>query len=560
VAKASRLGAVTSTLSFRLFLILSLSILLLFAIYTTLAQRVQTAAIESQVKSSAYRASDVIRRSLYTAMLRNERAGIHELIRLYGAEPGIEVIRIYNKQGQIAFSTVEREIGTSVDRQTEACWACHAAARPLSAVPTAERARIYRKADGRRVLGLINPIPNDPGCATGSCHAHSASASMLGVLDVQMSLVALDVEAAAARNRALALAAGVVLLSMLLMALIVYRAVYKPTHLLRLGTERLAKGDLSVEIDLHRTDELGLLAESFNHMARSLRTADGELREWSRTLEDRVQQKADELERLNAGMVQVEKAASLGHMALTVAHELNNPLSGILTNAKLTARRIGQQLPESEDRSRLLHSLELIGSEAMRCGNIVRDLLTYARRGSTAFRPSNLHQAVSRAMELVAHHTEMRGVATETDFTLSDDLVMCDPDQIVQALVALLINAVESMGEGGRLTVRTGSDVLAPDHILLSVSDTGVGIPADVVPHIFDPFFSTKGETKGVGLGLAVVYGIVKRHHGRIDVDSQPGKGTTFTITLPRQIPGHPVQETAGAGTAAGASEVARQG
>ncbi|MFI5280034.1 MAG: sensor histidine kinase [Gemmatimonadales bacterium] len=558
MAKASRLGAVTSTLSFRLFLILSLSILLLFAIYTTLAQRVQTAAIETQVKSNAYRASDVIRRSLYTAMLRNERSGIHELIRLYGAEPGIEVIRIYNKQGQIAFSTVEREIGTSVDRQTEACYVCHAAARPLSAVPTAERARIYRKADGHRVLGLINPIPNDPGCAQGACHAHSASASMLGVLDVQMSLVALDVEAAAARNRALALAAGVVLLSMLLMALIVYRAVYKPTHLLRLGTRRLAAGDLSVEIDLHRSDELGLLADSFNHMARSLRAADAELREWSRTLEVRVQQKADELERLNAGMVQVEKAASLGHMALTVAHELNNPLSGILTNAKLTARRINAQVPEGPDKERLLHALELISSEAMRCGNIVRDLLTYARRGNAAFRPSSLNHAAGRALELVAHHTVMRGVTTETDLVLADDLVVCDPDQIVQALVALLINAVESMGEGGRLTVRTASDLLAPDHVLLSVSDTGVGIPPDVVPHIFDPFFSTKGETKGVGLGLAVVYGIVKRHHGRIDVDSRPGQGTTFTITLPRQIPGHPIAETAGAGAAAGVGEGTR--
>jgi hypothetical protein len=127
--KALRLGAVTSTLSFRLVLILSLSILLLFAIHTILAQHFQTAAIESQVKGSAYRASDVIRRSLYTAMLRNERAQIHELIRLYGAEPGLEVIRIYNKQGQIAFSSVEREIGTSVDLQAEACYVCHAAVR-----------------------------------------------------------------------------------------------------------------------------------------------------------------------------------------------------------------------------------------------------------------------------------------------------------------------------------------------------------------------------------------------------------------------------------------------
>jgi two-component system NtrC family sensor kinase len=560
LVKASRLGAVTSTLGFRLLLILSLSILLLFALHTALAQHFQTAAIESQVKGSAYRASDVIRRSLYTAMLRNERAQIHELIRLYGAEPGIEVIRIYNKQGQIAFSNVERETGRSVDRQAEACYVCHAAAKPLSAVPTAERARIYRKAGSGRVLGLINPIPNEPGCAQAACHAHSASASVLGVLDVQMSLDAVDAEAAAARHRALALAAGVVLLSMGLMAVIVYRAVHVPTQQLRLGTERLAQGDLSVEIDLHRTDELGLLAQSFNDMARSLREVDAERRDWSRILEERVQQKARELERLNAGLVQVEKAASLGNMALTVAHELNNPLSGILTNARLSARRLRQQVPEGEARDRLLHSLELIGSEAMRCGNIVRDLLTYARRGSAEFRPANLHQLVSRALALVAHHTEMRGVSTASDLTLADDTVVCDSDQIVQALVALFINAIEAMGEGGRLTVRTDADGSAPDEVRLGVTDTGVGIPPEVQPHIFDPFFSTKGVSKGVGLGLAVVYGIVQRHHGRIDVESCPGHGTTFTITLARQPQGHLAAEAVGAGAAAVGGEGARQG
>jgi two-component system NtrC family sensor kinase len=545
--KASRLGAVTSTLSFRLFFILSLSILLLFAIHTAVSQRFQTAAIESQVKGSAYRASDIIRRSLYTAMLRNERGQIHELIRLYGAEPGFEVIRIYNKQGQIAFSSAEREIGTSVDRQAEACYVCHAAARPLSAVPTAERARIYRTADSRRILGLINSIPNEPGCAQAACHAHSASASVLGVLDVQMSLATLDAEAAAARRRALALAAGVVLLSMGLMAVIVYRAVHVPANKLRLGTERMARGDLSVEIDLHRTDELGLLAQSFNHMARSLHKADTELRDWSHTLEDRVQQKAHELERMNAGLVQIEKVASLGNMAFTVAHELNNPLSGILTNAKLTARRLGQQLPAGQDRDRALHSLDLIGSEAMRCGIIVRNLLTYARRGSAEFRPAHLHELVQRAQELVAHHTEMRGVRTALDLTLADDRVVCDSDQVVQGLVALFINAVEAMGTGGLLTVRTDADDSAPDQVRLRVTDTGVGIPPEVQPHIFEPFFSTKDESKGVGLGLAVVYGIVQRHHGRIDVDSRPGHGTTFTITLPRQLQGQRAAEAAGA-------------
>jgi two-component system NtrC family sensor kinase len=136
----------------------------------------------------------------------------------------------------------------------------------------------------------------------------------------------------------------------------------------------------------------------------------------------------------------------------------------------------------------------------------------------------------------VAHHIELHRIEAVRDFSLGDDRVVCDPEQIEQALVALLVNAVEAMGEGGRLVVRTWGGV-GPDQVRLSVADTGVGIAPDVLPRIFDPFFSTKHETKGVGLGLAVVYGIVRRHEGRIDVESHPGQGTTFTITLPRQQP-----------------------
>ena len=529
----SRLAAVTSTLSFRLFVVLSLAILVLFAGHALLVQHLQTLTIEAQAKAAATQTGDFIRQSLYTSMLRNERDRIEEMIAGFGHEPGVEAIRLYNKQGVITYSSAPKEIGSAVDRNAEACYVCHSAARPLSVVPTTERARVYRKPDAHRVLGLISPIPNDPGCSAAACHAHPPAVSVLGVLDVQMSLAAVDAAAAGARRRALLLAAAVVLLSTGVVALVLYRAVYRPTHALRRGTERLAEGDLAVEVDLHRGDELGQLADSFTRMARSLREADAELRDWSRTLEDRVQQKTRELEQMNAQLVHVEKAASLGRMAATVAHELNNPLAGILTYAKLTARRVGRLVPEGEERQHVLDALDLIQTESMRCGNIVRNLLTYARQGSAEFRPAGLHELVERALRLVAHHVELRGVTVERELTLADDRLVCDPEQVEQALLALLVNAVEAMGEGGRLTVRTAAE--PGDAVRLSVSDTGVGMTPEVRARIFDPFFSTKHETKGVGLGLAVVYGIVQRHEGRIEVESQPGRGTTFIITLPRQ-------------------------
>jgi two-component system NtrC family sensor kinase len=397
----------------------------------------------------------------------------------------------------------------------------------LQSLPTAERARIYRKDGQYRVLGLINPIANEPGCSNASCHAHPADQSVLGVLDVQLSLSTLDSALAAAQRQQVALGALVILAGALLMAAIVFYAVYLPVKQLRRGTQAVAQGNLDVRIDLQRSDELGLLAGSFNHMA-------DELGAWSATLEARVREKTEELERVHQQMMQVEKTASLGKMAATVAHELNNPLSGILTYAKLTARRLRGALPDSRERTAMLDDLELIRAESMRCGKIVRDLLTYARQSSPEFQAVHLHDVIHHALKLIAHHTELGHVTTETDLRLRDDLVVCDREQIVQALVALLVNAVEAMPTGGRLMLRSWEPPGSTGRIAFSVTDTGVGIPEDLRERVFDPFFSTKSDTKGVGLGLAVVYGIVQRHEGTISVASAPGVGTTFTIEIPR--------------------------
>ena len=527
--------AVTSSLSFKLFFVLLLSILLLFTVYAGVRTRFQERQLEQQVKAEAYRASDFIKQSLFASMLGNERERIYQMITQLGAETGVEVVRIYNKKGEIKFSSAEREIGTSVDLQAEACYACHASDRPLQSLPTAERARVYRKdQDGRqyRVLGLINPIQNASGCSNAACHAHTADQSVLGVLDVQMSLATLDSALATSERHGFALATLVILAAALLMAAIVFYAVYLPVKQLRRGTEALTRGNLDVEIDLRRADEMGMLARSFNEMARSLKRADGELRTWSHSLETRVQEKTAELERIHQQIMQVEKTASLGRMAATVAHELNNPLSGIITYAKVVARRLRGGMPESAERAAMLEDLELIRAESMRCGKIVRDLLTYARESTPEFQPVHLHDVIQRGIKLVEHHTEMARVETEMDFGLADDTVVCDREQIVQALISLMINAVEAMPAGGRLTLKTWEET--PRRVCLAVSDTGVGIPEDVRERIFDPFFSTKRDAKGVGLGLAVVYGIVQRHEGGIAVASAPGAGTTFTIDIPR--------------------------
>jgi two-component system NtrC family sensor kinase len=530
-----RLKSFTSTLSFRLFLVLFLSIFLIFAAYIVVWGHYQQRILEQLVEADANRHGDLIVQGLFESMLQEEPEHSYAEIALVGAEPGIEVVRVYNKDGEIRISSDDTEAGETVDMHAEACYVCHASAQPLDAVPTAERARVYTGTGGYRILGLVTPIRNHESCWSADCHAHTGDQSVLGVLDVQMSMEIADDSLAAARRTAITLAVVVILLLMLLTAAIVYRSIYIPVRELHRGTEALAHGDLSVRIDLDRTDELGELASSFNQMAAGLQLADAELRRWSQTLEDRVQEKTEQLERLHQNMIQVEKSASLGKMAATVAHELNNPLAGILTYAKLIGKKLSRLLSDGEEKKVVLDHLELIRSESNRCGNIVRDLLTYARAGSAEFQPAHLHDLVERALKLVDHYIELGDIETKSELRLEEDLITCDPDQIVQALIALMINAVEAMPDGGRLTVRTREVADAPlPTVCLSVGDTGIGIPQEIRENIFDPFFSTKADAKGVGLGLAVVYGIVQRHEGNISVESEPAQGTTFIIELPR--------------------------
>ncbi|HSG80718.1 MAG TPA: ATP-binding protein [Gemmatimonadota bacterium] len=531
----SRLTSLSSTLSFKLFWLLFLSIVLMFAIHVTVSSHFQQQIMENQVRADAARHGDLITQGLFTSMLSGEPEHSYLEIAQVGAEPGIEVVRIYNKEGVVRVSSVDVETGATLAVDAVQCEMCHTSQLPLRSAPDEPRWRTFTGRAGYRILEVLIPVRNDQSCSSAACHAHSPEQRLLGILAVQMSMSETDESLAAARRYAFAFAIVVILIMMLVTAGIVYRGVHVPTRELRRGTQALATGNLDVRIELDRSDELGKLADSFNEMAGNLKAADAELRQWSQTLEDRVRQKSYELEQIHQQIMQVEKAASLGKMAATVAHELNNPLSGILTYAKLASKKLRRLMPDGDELRGVLDNLELIRSESLRCGNIVRDLLTYARDSSPELQRVHLHELIDRALKLVAHHVELKGIETHSDLSLEDDRVICDPEQIVQALIALLINAVEAMPEGGELTMRTGRVENGPlSRVSFSISDTGVGIPPDVIEQIFDPFFSTKDETKGVGLGLAVVYGIVQRHQGIIKVNSERGAGTTFTIEMPR--------------------------
>jgi two-component system NtrC family sensor kinase len=488
-----------------------------------------------QIRESANRVSDIIKQSTRYSMLLNRNEDVYQTITTIGRESGVEGIRIYNKRGEIIFSTDPKEQNTNVDMRAEACYACHAQEKPLESLSSSNRVRVYQGAAGYRVMGVINPIRNESACSEAGCHAHPAERSVLGVLDVRMSLKAIDENAQATQRSmilyAIVLAAAVTAIAVVFLTSTVLTPV---RHLMR-GAQAIAAGDLDHQIVESGTDEMGALAAAFNEMTASLKHEKEENRHWAETLEGRVREKTDELKAIHGQIVHIEKMASLGKLAATVAHELNNPLEAILTYAKLIGRRLRKDEASLEKNASTIEEVDLIARETDRCGSIVKNLLLFSRKNVGEFSLASVAQIVDKAASLVRHHCQMANVRFESRFAEAEIALTCDQNQIQQALLALFVNAVEATPAGGAITVDVRRE--DTDEVVIEVGDTGSGILAEDLPHIFEPFYTTKKGGKGVGLGLSVVYGIVERHGGTIVARSAPGSGTVFTLRFPR-LPG----------------------
>jgi len=522
------------SLSLRLFLWLFGVIIVAFAVYAAVSIQTARQQWNHTVSEGAQRFTDLIQRSTHYSMLLNHKEEVYHTIQTIAQAHGVEGVRIYDKDGTIMFSGDEHEIGQSVDLRAEACVICHEQQVPLRSVPSASRTRVYGSRSEGRVLGLISPIFNSAECSSAPCHAHPASQTVLGVLDVKMSMREADAGLARVTRDAITAAVLTALVVGIFSAWFIWHAVRRPVGWLIDGASRVAGGDLDTEIRAGgREDEIGQLAREFNRMTQDLKRARDELTQWSKRLESKLMDKTAELTRTQRQVVHMEKMASLGKLAATVAHELNNPLAGVLNYAKLVERTLRDGSVPANEREELTSYLQLIQKEAGRCGSIVRNLLLFARHSGAEMALASINEVIDRALMLVRHHLEMSNTKVSTGLLEGDDQVVCDANQIQQALVALFVNAVEAMPEGGTLSVKAEE---AGDDVRLVVADTGVGVPSEVLPRIFEPFFSTKGDQSvGAGLGLAVVYGIVQRHGGEIHVESEPEHGTTFTITLPRR-------------------------
>ena len=257
------------------------------------------------------------------------------------------------------------------------------------------------------------------------------------------------------------------------------------------------------------------------------------VRDITKALTDRIEQRTQVIKDDLARFAQEDRLSSLGRLVASVCHEINNPITSIVTFNKLILSYLQKNQMPPEGSAGFERYLDLSIREALRCGSIVNNLLTFARQKSVEAKDIDLIEVVKTIMMLIKHQLEYSQVEYEVNLPKSPFKVCGDSAQIQQCLMNLIFNAIESMPDGGKLTISGGLDD-GEDMVWLTVEDNGQGIKPEDLPHIFEPFYSTKVNGKGVGLGLSMTYGIIREHHGIIEVDSRPGKGTVFKIKLPR--------------------------
>jgi two-component system NtrC family sensor kinase len=284
------------------------------------------------------------------------------------------------------------------------------------------------------------------------------------------------------------------------------KSIMKPLKALMAAAEKVAAGTSMHDVKLdHSPPEIDALVRVFNRMQAAIR--------------ERRRQNQEKLARS-------DRLATIGQLAAGVAHEINNPLGSIL----LFSRLIMQQVPPE---GKVRENLERIEKETKRCHSIVQSLLDFARQHEPKVEPIDIHKLLDSTLRLFENQYLFHNIEVVRHYALNLPLIRADQSQLQQVAMNIIINAADAMNGKGRLTIET-CESAEEGQIEISITDTGTGIPAEIMNRIFDPFFTTKGVGHGTGLGLSVSYGIIQRHNGDISVSSAPGVGSTFTITLPK--------------------------
>jgi len=404
--------------------------IIIIGIFAYFNIRSQSNNLIAEVKNHAFQLSETVKSSTSYDMLYNQREHIQNIIRTIGKQKTIQGVRVINKAGEIIYSSRKNDIGKLVDRNAESCNVCHSAEKPLERLPMTEVTRIYRT-DTVRVLGVINPIYNEPSCWQADCHVHAKEQTVLGVLDVTTYLGDVDKQIRRSEIEIAVFAITAILFIGLLIGFIVKHLILTPVERLLQATNQVSSGNLNYTIDEMGNDEIGMLAKSFNNMTKKLAEA-------------RIQ------------LFQSDKMASLGRLAAGVAHEINNPLTGVLTYSSFLLKR-------TKDNPEIQEDLNVIVRETKRSREIVKSLLDFARQSVPKKNAADINEIAGRAISVISSQLTAGHIKIVKELSAQTPRVVVDANQIQQVFINLLVNAADAIGPaGGVITISSSLLSLSP--------------------------------------------------------------------------------------------------
>jgi two-component system, NtrC family, sensor kinase len=480
-------------MSLRLKMIVGIGMILLAVIiaFAVITVRMQGTHLREVSRREAQLILAVTERAIARAMTDGQKDEVEAILQEIGALPHLVGLRITDLEGTILRSSRQEERGRALG---ERGWPADATV-----------AETVRDQAGR-IVAVSQVIPN-----RAACHAcHESAQPLLGIIDARVEIPGFESQVA---RQWTAMVLPTILALVVAGGLIgvYFTFVFgRRIDTLGAGMRRVEAGDLTAEVPEDDRDEVGRLGKSFNVMVSRLAEA-------RRQIEDRH---AAEIRR-------AEHLAALGKLAAGIAHEINNPLAG-MQNCVRTL------LKGPRDERQRTQYLEMLREGLGRVGAIVSELLSFARERTPRLATTDLAPVVRQSLALLEHEVAARGVVCSVALDAGLPRLVGDPAQLQQVFLNVLMNAIEAMPGGGILAVGTAMRSHGRERLLeVRVTDTGAGIPRENLPRVFDPFFTTKEVGRGTGLGLSVSYGIVKAHGGSIEVESEVGKGTTFTVVLP---------------------------
>jgi two-component system NtrC family sensor kinase len=473
--------------------------------------------------SNAEQVADIISQTTFDAMMKNDKTALYHLIERIAEGKNIEHIRLIDPKGKVVISNNQAEIGSVIGKHADECIMCHSSASPDVSTSSKSRSRIVVTRSGTEALGFTKAIYNQPACFTAFCHFHGKNDTVLGLLDISVSLEMLKQKSHEYRLEFIMLTCWLLLIIGTLVTILMHYLVDIPVQRLVRHSALVAEGNLESRVPVSSRDELAELSEAINTMTESLSRADGELKGWAESLEHKVEERSREIMLMEEQLRRSEKLASLGTLAAGVAHEINNPLTGILLYASILTgdKRLDPAL---------LPDVERVISETGRCAVIVKDLLEFSRESLPEKEVVPLEAILDEVVTFFHKQPDFNTIVIRKNYGRDLPQISVDPNQIRQVFINLVINAGHAMPHGGNLEISMYQSADGK-YICAALQDNGVGIPEENLARIFDPFFTTK--TEGTGLGLSISYGIIENNGGMIEVKSRVGEGTTFIVKLP---------------------------